>query len=108
MAGHGGSDRILISRHARDERRARDIGRIELSHPPRGERFRGPGVFPLQVLTELHRWLAPPALTGKGVEELCGEEVAVGVVQHQLCNSKCKMQNAKRKMQNGLRLPFAS
>src|SRR4029434_10100919 len=92
---HRRSHRGLVSGHTGNQRRSCDTLCVEFLHPTIGKCLRCAGVVPLKLPTQRFGRVPSPSLSRERGEELRGEEMAVGVVQHDWCNSRCKMQDAK-------------
>ena len=85
-------DRRAVAGNARDQRRARDTVAIELGHPAVPKLGGRPGRIPLQLGSDVVR-LAH--VRRQQLEETCGEEMTVGVVDH-VPSSRCEARGARR------------
>ena len=82
MTADSDGNRLLVARHARNDRRSRHVLRIELRDPSVGQRFGRSGTIPLQLSAHVGsrlRWRSA-ALARKRGEELRREKMAVRVV----------------------------
>ena len=88
MARHRYGDRLLVARHARNQRRARDVMAIELGHPAIGQRVRRARRVPSQLRPQSGPRVAPasaPCFSRPSAsKKRAREEVAVGVVHRDL------------------------